>query len=87
LRQPDRREAILANYWGLDAIAKRLNVNRSTLLTWHRDRGFLMYKRRRSTQDLWFTNDALILAWERDECARQARFPRRQNAPKASAQR
>ena len=50
----------MAHYTGLQAIAARLNVNRSTVVRWKHELGFLMYPRRRQ----WYTNDDLIHAWE-----------------------
>jgi len=70
------KEANIANYWGLDAIARRMDVDSTTIRRWYRLHGFLMMRRRRKVgrtwQTLWYTNDPLIHAWELDQCKRQA---------------
>lgn len=43
---------------------------------WYVKRGFLMYKRRRRTKNVWYSNDTLIAAWEMRECERQAKIHR-----------
>lgn len=58
----------MADYWGLAAIAHRLGVSQHTVWRWHRERGFLMMRRRGKTGTRWYTNDGLILAWERERC-------------------
>jgi hypothetical protein len=62
----------MADYWGLDAIALRLGVKKSTVHTWWSDRAFLMYRRRRTghLMPLWYTNDQLIATWELSQCAK-----------------
>ena len=55
----------MAGYWGLKAIGARMEVNERTIERWHRRHpAFLMYRRRRGKHRYWFTNDALIHAWE-----------------------
>jgi hypothetical protein len=67
----------IANYWGLEQIARRMEVDSTTIRRWHREKGFLMMQRRRKINRMWYavwyTNDALILAWEREQCIRQAK--------------
>ena len=58
----------MADYYGLEAIAKRMNVNRSTILAWWRDRAFLMYRRGKAPRVVWYTNDRLIEIWEERNC-------------------
>lgn len=52
-----------------------MEVNESTIARWYKDRGFLMMRRRRLINrcwyTLWYSNDALIHAWELDQCRRQ----------------
>jgi hypothetical protein len=46
-----------------------MGVSVSTLVTWHHDRGFLMYRRGRAGhKPAWFTNDTLIQSWEISRC-------------------
>ena len=65
----------MPDYWGLDAIAKRMNVHFTTLLRWHRTQHFFMYERRRvltrgrKPRRIWYTNDELITRWEVAQCA------------------
>lgn len=59
----------MADYWGVDRIAKRMGCSRTTLVRWHHDRGFLMYRRgREGMKPCWYTNDSLIQTWELARC-------------------
>ena len=58
----------VAEYRGLRAIAKRLQVHRSTVIAWiHRD-GLLCYRRRVGPRTIWVTSDELIFAWQVAKC-------------------
>jgi hypothetical protein len=61
----------MADYWGLDAIARRLGVNRATAHGWWQSRGLLMYRRHIPSRRLpvWYSNDQLIQTWELTQCA------------------
>jgi DNA-binding MurR/RpiR family transcriptional regulator len=59
----------VADYFGVNAIARRMSVHGDTIRRWHRQLGFLMYRRfyRHPVQGVkrvWYTNDQLIQAWE-----------------------
>jgi hypothetical protein len=58
----------VADYFTTAVIAKRLGITTSTLWSWYYNRQFLMYKRRRTTKNIWYTNDALIGQWEYAQC-------------------
>ncbi len=70
----------MADYWGSERIAKRLGCSLSTLRTWHRTKGFLMYRRKRAigVQSSWYTNDNLIHTWELARCQQDRSMPWRQ---------
>lgn len=77
----------MASYWGLDAISKRMECSPGTLRRWYVERSFLMYQRRKNQRSKWFTNDALIIAWEQRECERQGkrlRLPMRRRKDSAA---
>ena len=69
----------MADYYGLDAIGARLGVTRQTVAEWKDTHGFLMYPRRQGFRTIWYTNDQLILAWEKARAlaAPRLRFPRK----------
>jgi hypothetical protein len=58
----------MADYYGLEAIAKRMGISVTTLLGWWRSSRFLMYRRRRGPRLVWYTNDDLIRQWELKKC-------------------
>ena len=64
----------MADYWGQQAIAARLSVSETTVEHWRRTRGLLMYARRKpgSPRLWWYSNDALIVAWEHKQCLADA---------------
>lgn len=72
-------EAKMSDHVGLMAIARRLGVSRNTVLAWHEAQGLLMYRRRIGPRSVWYTNDALLTAWEIARCKveLQARRERR----------
>jgi uncharacterized protein YjcR len=63
----------MADYFGVNAIAARMGVDPVTIRRWHRRRNFLIYRRWNtvSKRQVWYTNDALIFAWEREQCTTQ----------------
>ena len=64
----------MADYYGLEAIAQRMAVGVDTIIAWKKAREFLMYRRRqpgRCTHSVWYTNDLLILCWERAQALGQ----------------
>jgi hypothetical protein len=61
-------KASVAEYVGLEAIARRMGVSKNTLLAWHQRLSFLMYPRRRGPRTMWYCNDALIATWEIARC-------------------
>ena len=67
----------MADYWGMAAISKRLSCSESTLKTWHRDKGFLMYRRKQAPGQFskWYTNDNLIATWELARCQQDRSRP------------
>lgn len=54
----------MASYFGLKAIAERLELTTRTVMRWHEQQGFPMYPRRKHGRWVWYTNDALIHAFE-----------------------
>jgi hypothetical protein len=54
----------VSDYRGLEAIAGRLGESRNTVLAWYKRSAFLMYRRRSGPRWIWYTNAALIFAWE-----------------------
>ena len=73
-RQKRRHQGVMAEYWGLSVIAKRMGVSIPTLYGFHKKFGFLMYHRwpPRSRPPFvrwrWYTNDDLIQQWEIARC-------------------
>jgi hypothetical protein len=55
-------------YWGLNAIGRRMGVCPNTILAWHRRQAFLMMRRRKGPRWYWVTNDGLIRDWETSRC-------------------
>lgn len=73
----------MAEYWGAAAIAARLAIHQTTLYDWYRRDGFLMCHRRRlGRTTMWWTNDALIFAWERTRCLKQLAEYRARGGPR-----
>ena len=73
---------VVADYYGLEAIASRMGVSRETVAIWKDRYEFLMYPRRlptKGTRSVWYTNDQLILAWERHRAvtSQRIRLPNR----------
>ena len=70
----------MAEYWGLDAIAKRLGMHTTTLQRLYQRQRFLMFQRRHRIglkgkfRVVWYTNDELIGRWEMMQCAVQWRI-------------
>ena len=71
----------MSDYFGLEAIARRVGVSRNTVLAWYERYGLLMYRRRVGPRTIWYTNDALITTWEIARCRaeRQVRLEGRQS--------
>lgn len=69
----------MADYFGAHAIAERMGVHEDTIAIWRKERGFLCYHRwnNKTKRKVWYTNDTLILCWEREQCAKQAKGLRR----------
>ena len=63
----------MSYYYGLVVIARRLGVSRNTVLAWYERHSFLMYRRRIGPRRMWYTNDALITAWEVARCRAERR--------------
>lgn len=68
----------MADYFGLEAIAQRMNVETRTIQRWAKDQRFLMYRRRRGKHSYWYTNDELILRWESAKCVIDVTYRRRE---------
>jgi len=61
----------MADYFGLEAIAKRMQVTTTTVKTWFFDRDFPMYRRGGiGRRPMWFTCDDLIRVWEFEQSRR-----------------
>lgn len=62
----NRPPAPQLGYWGIRAIAARMGVRSdTTIYTWYRTKGFVMYLRHRyQHKACWYTNDTLITHWE-----------------------
>lgn len=80
----------MADFWGLDAIARRLDISRPTLRKMYAEQRFAMFKRWKSLPRgskprlLWYTNDELITRWELAQCSlqhKQASAARRPSKP------
>lgn len=68
----------MAEYWGLEAIARRVGVHVKTLLRLYDAQRFLMFQRYRALpprkpRKTWYTNDELIARWQVAQCASQWR--------------
>jgi len=72
-RQLYRAPAPVAHYYGREAIAARVGITRATLDTYLQRHGFLAYKRKVGHTWMWYSNEALITAWEIARCRVQAR--------------
>jgi hypothetical protein len=70
--------ALMADYFGLDAIAKRMDSHPSTVRVWHKSKNFLMYHRwnKKTQRYVWYTNDNLIHSWELARCTIESRAPK-----------
>lgn len=58
----------MADYFGLEAIARRMNVCQATVRYWLDHRDFLAYHR--GGRNAWYTNDGLISIWEIAQASR-----------------
>lgn len=56
------------DYFGLPAIAQRLGVSQGTVIRWYVKQAFAMMQRQRGPRRVWYTNDALITAWQLKRC-------------------
>lgn len=57
----------MEHYYGMEAIAKRLNLSATTVRKLYRHHGLLMYRRKKNPLQKryrWYTNDHLIALWE-----------------------
>ncbi len=76
----------MADYFGLEAIGKRMDVSMFTILRWIDAYDFIAYKR--GSKHRWYTNDTLINTWEiaRASRDRQKKQHRKRNKAVAKAQ-
>ena len=61
----------MAEFWGLEAICKRLGVrNHKTVMVYYTNYGLPMLKRRRGSHPRlwWWTVDEMLLAWQLKMC-------------------
>lgn len=55
----------MASYWGLKAIASRMNWQyERTPVRQLQSTGFPIYRRKKGGRTMWFTEDALIQLWQ-----------------------
>ena len=54
----------MAEYYGLEAIGRKLGVSVATVRRWWEQEGLLLYRRRRGPRLLWYSNDDLLRTWE-----------------------
>jgi len=86
----------VSEYFGLEAIGKRMGVRGHTIRYWIDETGFPAFRRRRpgrirrarDCQRLYYTNDEMILAWQlgRANQERQERLARREARARARRQ-
>jgi len=55
-------------YFGLETIAARMGVSKTTILAWHRRYLFPLYSRRIGPRTVWYTHEGLIERWEVERC-------------------
>jgi hypothetical protein len=74
----------VASYYGLAAIAARMEIRPATVTIWHKQLGFPMYPRRKDHRWRWFTTDALITTWEFRQSAQARKTPPQMRAERQS---
>ncbi len=79
----------MADYYGLRAIAARMNSTPSTIRNWLASQSFLAYRRRKPGTGFttWYTTDDLILRWQMSRCLSDVHTMRQEQAARRAAQR
>ena len=91
-RHPPRGRgvAVLSEYWGIDAISKRLGVSRPTVQRLHLGAGLLMYRRtlkgvaKGRRRWVWYTSDDLLRMWEIARCQADLEWARAERVRRAN---